>query len=100
MDVRERGVLAASGVALVASAAAMGALDSPHRHVPAFLAVYAVAFGLAASQRRNPTGRVALWGLLIVAIAARVAVLPPVSPLTSIATCGKGAWFSAARTRS
>ncbi len=81
MGARERGVLAASGVALVAAAAAMGALDSPHRHVPAFLALYAVAFGAYAVAvqnvvRANPSGRAALAAIFIVAIAARLAMLP------------------------
>jgi alpha-1,6-mannosyltransferase len=81
MTARDRGVLAASGVALVVAAAAMGALDSPHRRIAAFLAVYAVAFGayvvaLRTVLRANPSGRAALWGMFVVAIAARAAVLP------------------------
>ena len=81
MGARNRGVLVASGVALVAASVVMGALDSPHRHIPAFLAVYAAAFGAYAVAvrtvlRANPAGRSALGLVFIVAVAARVAVLP------------------------
>ena len=81
MTARERGVLAASGVVLVVAVAAMGALESPHRCVPLFLAAYAVGFAAYAVAvrevvRTHATGRAALWGLFVVAIAARAAVVP------------------------
>lgn len=81
MGARERGVLAAAGVVLVAATAAIGALDSPHRHVQAFLACYAIAFGayLIAARvalRSRDTGRAALVLMFVFALAARATVIP------------------------
>jgi Glycosyl transferase family 2 len=69
------------GCALVAAFAAIGATDDLHRRIPLFLSLYGVAFAAYAiavrSVLRSPRAtRRALITMAMVAVAARVAVLP------------------------
>jgi hypothetical protein len=88
MAARERWRLAASGVVLVASMTVIGALDSPHRRIPVFLAAYALAFGayaLAVREvlRARGAGRAGVWVMAAVAVAARLAVIPAAPDLST-----------------
>ena len=70
-----------AGCALVAAFAAIGATDDLHRRIPLFLSLYGAAFAAYAiavrSVLRSPRAtRRALIAMAMVAVAARVAVLP------------------------
>lgn len=74
-------VLVWAGCALVAAFAAIGATDDLHQRIPLFLSLYGVAFVAYAiavrSVLRSPHAtRRALIAMAVVAIVARVAVLP------------------------
>ena len=74
-------VLAVTGLVVVAASIALGAVDRFHLHIPAFLALYAAAFvayavAVRAVLRSAVSPRSALWVVAMVAVAARVALLP------------------------